>query len=195
MATPTPTPEPSEAERRQQELAAFEQTYNERIDSTLDRDVQDTYLLATGYRENEDGELVLWAVHWECRNLQAINDQQANLAANYAITVGQHDGAMPDRLQVVGVSDFEPLPGEAFPVEMEDAKAVQSGEIDEAEYLKRWALEEHAPSAKENETAYNMVVDEQNEALADKAWHDDADAPGGCPGPANDHPNNARDEG
>lgn len=192
---PTPTTEQSPAKIRRQELDAFEQLYTDLIDSTLRRpDKQDTYLLASKYVQNEEGDVILWTIYWECRNAKALNDQMSLLSIQYLIAADYHNGTMPDGLRVHGVSDFEALSGKIFDISTEDAKAFNSGEMGKETFEETWENTLQFRTEDQNETAYTIVAEERGEALANKAWHDDAEDPGGCPGPAEVHPTNARDD-
>ena len=183
--TSTPTPTPSPAEIRQQELTTFKADYRSRVNATFrNKSVTDVPVLATEYRETDDGKLELWMVFWECDGGEQHTDQLLTISYTYVGAVGEHKGAKPDRLRVYGVSNLVNFPNRTAFISTSSAQAAGNGSMSPESYTQEWWERQRIPTQSENETAYQMIVEDSGREKANQAFYNDHREIRGCPGAA-----------
>lgn len=169
--TPTPEPEPTPEPGN---LEAFEAGYQSRLDNTMHNEtLTGVPVLATDYRENDEGQLELWVVFWECDFAQSETDQWLTLGADFVNTVGPHEGEQPDRLRVYSVTNLTNFEDEITYISTSSAEATYNGTMSVNAYTEEWWDRKREPTQVENETAYRMVINESGQETADEAFYND----------------------
>jgi len=148
--------------------------YRGRLSQTYERDdLIDVPVLATAYKETDDGELILWVIWRECDEIDPLRGQRMTIANYFANTAGNHEGATPDRLRSYGVTDLVNFSDTITYINTSEARTAYTQTINESTYIKNWWTRQREPTAAENETAYEMAVGESGRAAADDAFYDD----------------------
>lgn len=186
--TPTPTPIPTAEPTSTPEsdpLKRFENNYRDVISYTLESEsLTGVPILATEYRENDQGQTVLWLVFWECDEYLAAQDQWVEIGNFLARTAGRHEGRMPARVRLYSVTNLVNFEDTTTYINTSDARAVYNNETDPVTYTENWLGRNEIASQEMNETAYRMVVNESGQELANEAFYDDHVEVSNCPGPA-----------
>lgn len=166
-ATPVPTPEPGSLER-------FEADYRSRVRSTMHNEtLTGVPILATEFRENDDGQREFWVVFWECDFAESEVNQWLTLGNDYGNTVGPHEGEQPDRLRIYSVTNLTNFEDEITSIPTSSAEAAYNETMSIDDYTENWWDRRHEPTQAENETAYRMVVNESGEETAEEAFYND----------------------
>lgn len=163
-ATPTPTPELGPLER-------FEGDYRTWVDRSMHNEsLTGVPIMATEYRQNDDGQLELWVVFWECDFAESQTDQWITVGNNFINTVGPHEGEQPDRLRIYSVSNLTHFEDEITYIPTSSAEAAYNETMSLDDYTENWWDRKREPTRAENETAYQMVVNESGREVADLAF-------------------------
>lgn len=172
--TPTFTATPSAGERRQIQLEAFEEEYANRVGQTMENEsLTGVPVIGSDYRETDDGALELWVVFWECDFAMSSDDQWITLGNEVVNTAGPHRGTQPDRVRIYSVTNLTNFDDEITYIEPSDAEAVYNGSLDGGTYTRNWWERRHEPTRAENETAYQIVVEDSGQETADTAFYVD----------------------
>lgn len=195
-AAPTPIPIQTETpEPPLSDLDQFEANYRDRIQATMENDsLTGVPILATGYREMEDGTKELWIVYWECDKVEYMRDQRAAVAVVFANTAGHFKGEEPDRLRAYGVMNLETYNDTITYIPTSSAELVSNRSIDPDTYTKKWVDRMRYPTASESEIAFQMAVNESGQSKAETAFKEHytvEESDGGCPAGAEGVPDDA----
>lgn len=170
----TPTATQSTEERRQRELEDVKDEYLNRVRSTMENEsLTGVPVIGSEYRETDDGELELWVVFWECDFAQSQDDQWITLGNDVVNAAGPHKGAQPDQVQIYAVSNLTRFEDEITNIEVSEAEEVYNESLDGGTYIENWWDRRQEPSQAENETAYQIVVEDSGQEIADTAFYVD----------------------
>lgn len=198
-STPTPTPTvtsaststpkvtPTSTPERMRDLGRFEADFRNRLNETMQNEsFTGVPVLSSEYRETDDGQTELWLVYWECDRLDSLKEQRVAIGNLYAGPAGVLNGEKPARLRVYGVTNLEQYNDTMTYINTSQAESLYYREIEPSTYTKNWYDRQHEPTQSETEIAYQMVVNESGQRLADQAFNQHHREIGGCPGGARD---------
>lgn len=186
VSTPTPTPTtasttPSKPtptvtvtpELLPSDLERFKVDYQKRLNRTMENDtLTEVPILGMGYHEMNDGKNELWAVYRECDSLEYVRNQRYTVAADFANAVGNTSGSHPDRLRAYGVVSLESYNDSITYIPTSSAEAVSNGTTAPSTYAKNWDDRIRTPTRSESEIAFQIVVNQSGQSIAEEAFHE-----------------------
>lgn len=165
-ATPTATPVP-----RQRQLDRFKSAFEDSLALTYERDrFEEIPVLATAYRETDDGTLELLVVWRSCDAAPLDARQHDALMTFFAVATDEHDGAVPGRLRSYAVSDLADVPDRVTYVDRAEALAYVSEEMTGEAFAQIWAERLRAATDEEEERASQLAVNQSGEASTERAF-------------------------
>lgn len=172
--TPTPTATPSAEERRQMQLEGFQEDYLHRLQHTMENDsLTGVPVLGSDFKETENGTLKLRVVFWECDFAEGETKQWLNAGTAFVNTAGPHDKAQPDRLQLYAVTNLTNFNDEITYIQTSEAEYTYNRTRKPAVYTENYMDRRQKPSEAENETAYEIAVEDSGQEVADRAFYND----------------------
>lgn len=172
MPTPTPTATPMPTPQLS-DLGRFETNFRDRLQYTVENDTLTPIpVLATEYRETDDGTMELWVVYRECDNVEDVRTQRYSTAVEFANTAGLFEGEQPDRLRAYGVLSLESYSSAITHIPTSSAEAAFNESMDRSKYAENWNQRLREPTESESEIAYQMVVNDSGRTKAEQVFHE-----------------------
>jgi len=184
-STPTPTPEPTDTPDPTQteapestktanslsDLDRFEAQYRSHLRYTLKNEsLIPVPVLATEYRQLDNGAVELWVVYWECDNYSDTNSQRVTVANYIAKTAGGFQGTEPMRVRIYSVNSLEIQNSSITKVSISEAKAVNIRNISLKEYTNTWWNRLRVPKRSERDIAFEMTMEDSGRSVAEEAF-------------------------